>query len=289
MTITIFQKDRLDGRSQTVTGNIRDLRNAPADKPGSIKLTDSDEAVLLFKNDDWHGGALYIRGPKTVNDLGKKSDGGRMGFGNSVRSLRCTPFGIDLNITVVTGHGGKLPGSWANQAAAEVIVRDAVQLANACYDANRALLTMQIARISFRPDPDRFDLSKRENWRMPNEWKDKDEVDFVVVNRIEKEDVVGIGKLPSFGQTVVVSAMGNLSSGADEPMTANDIGRVLAHEVGHYLGLSHGTANGAAKNLMADKHSIHQSIKEMVLTIDQVREMQDRLANHHSRRGDRDD
>ena len=48
MTITIFEKDDFKGKSQTISGDVRDLKGRPADKPGSIKLSDDDEAALLF-------------------------------------------------------------------------------------------------------------------------------------------------------------------------------------------------------------------------------------------------
>src|SRR5687768_6324135 len=99
MTITIFKDKDCKGASQTVTTDVADLKNQPADKPSSIRLT-GDEAVLLFKNDDWHGGALYIRGPITVSDLGSAKEGGRFGFGNSVRSIRRSSFSVDLNINI---------------------------------------------------------------------------------------------------------------------------------------------------------------------------------------------
>ena len=115
MAITMFQKDDFEGKSQTISGNVRDLKGMPADKPGSIKLSDDDEAAVLFKNDDWHGGALYIRGQKNVSDLGKDNEGGRFGFGNSVRSIRVTPFSVDLNITVVRDEDNKLPTGWGSE------------------------------------------------------------------------------------------------------------------------------------------------------------------------------
>jgi hypothetical protein len=62
MTITIFKDKDCKGESQVLTNSIADLKDQPADKPGSIRLTSDTESVLLFKNDDWHGGALYIRG-----------------------------------------------------------------------------------------------------------------------------------------------------------------------------------------------------------------------------------
>jgi hypothetical protein len=79
MTITIFEDENCRGQSRTVSGNIADLKGQRADKPSSIEMTSDSEEVLLFKNDDWHGGVLYLRGPRTVADLGKKDDGASSG------------------------------------------------------------------------------------------------------------------------------------------------------------------------------------------------------------------
>ena len=66
MTITIFKDKDCKGPSQVVSTDIRDLKDRPADKPGSISLSEPIESVLMFKNDDWHEGALFVRGRKTV-------------------------------------------------------------------------------------------------------------------------------------------------------------------------------------------------------------------------------
>ena len=62
MAITIFKDRNFKGPNQVVTCGIRDLKNQPVDKPGSMNLSASTDAVLLYKNDDWHGGALFARG-----------------------------------------------------------------------------------------------------------------------------------------------------------------------------------------------------------------------------------
>ena len=287
MTITIFKDKDCNGKRQTVTGNIADLNNQPADKPSSIRLTD-DEAVLLFKNDDWHGGALYLRGPKTVADLGSAEDGGRFGFGNSVRSIRTSSFSVDLNINIVTDSGDRMPGEWDGRGQAEAAIRDVVARANAYLLSKRALLRCEIARIRFRSDAKQYDLSKLEGWRFPGEWKEHNEVDLVVVNRFSKEETGGLAKLPCFGQTIIVAAMENDTSGPDEVLSNDAMATIFVHELGHYLGLTHNTANDKAKNIMFATFDPDTSLSTRTLWTDQIRELHDRLANHHTRRGDRD-
>lgn len=288
MTITIFKDKDLNGASQTVAANIADLKGQPADKPSSIQLTDDHEAVLLFKNDDWHGGALYIRGPKTVNDLGSAKEGGRFGFGNSIRSVRRNSFSLDLNVNIVTDRDDRMPGAWVDRAQAEVAIRDVVASANGFLLSQRALLKCEIARIRFRLDEKQFDLSNLEAWSFPGEWKEKDEVDVIVVNRFSKEDMGGLTKLPCFGETIVIAAMANRSSGADVVMTNDNMASVLVHELGHYFGLTHNTADDNTNNIMFESLDPNTLLSTKSLRSDQIREMQDRLANHHTRRGDRD-
>jgi Peptidase M66 len=288
MSITIFKDKDCKGKSQAVTFDMADLKGQPADKPSSIRLSDDDDAVLLFKNDDWHGGALYIRGPKTVTDLGSGNEGGRVGFGNSARSIRKTPFSIDLNINVVTDSGDRMPGVWKDRAQAEAGVRNAVALSNGFLADKLALLKCEVARIRFRLDTKQFDLSNLESWAFPGEWKEKDEVDVIVVNRFSKEDVGGRAKLPCFGKTLVIGAMANVSSGPDVPMTDEDLANVFVHELGHYFGLTHNTADDKQKNIMFENHTLGTLLSARTLWADQIRELQDRLANHHTRRGDRD-
>ena len=283
MSITIFKDKKCKGPSRTVSGNIADLKGRTGDKPGSIRLTSADDEVLLFKNDDWHGGVLYLRGPKTVSDLGSKDDGGKFGFGNSIRSVRCSPFQLDLNVTVVK-DGGKLPGEWANEAAARDDIEGIVSRANGFYTDQRALLRLEIARITFRNSAKHFVMSKSEG--VPNDWTERGEVDVVFTNRFAHDKgILGVGHFPCWGQTVVVGATSNPTSGPDVALDSNDMVYVLVHEIGHYLGLSHGSANNNRTNIMFD--TIQPSYKSQRLLPDQIEEMHEKLSRNISRRGDR--
>lgn len=286
MTITIFEKTRYEGRSQKVSRDIPDLKGKAADKPGSLKMTDDDEAVLLFKNDDWHGGALYIRGPKNVADLGKDSEGGRYGFGNSVRSIRLTPFQVDLNVTVVRNQDGGLPSGWGSESSARADINDMVAQANAFYTDKRALLKLAVARINFRTNDKLYAISKAEQIFLPGEWTEKGEVDVVFTNRFTREGTIGRAFFPHWGESVVVAKIVNASSGPDMTLSVDEMAAVMVHEIGHHLGLSHGTGNDNPKNIMFPDLSV-SSLAAALLTPDQIREMQDRLANNLARKGER--
>jgi hypothetical protein len=286
MTITIFRDHDCKGRSQVVSRNIADLKDDPADKPGSIRLTDDDEAVLLFKNDDWRGGALYVRGPKTVDDLGKADEGGRFGFGNSVRSIRITPFQIDLNVTVVSDARGNLPGNWASRPAAKAEIEAIVAAVNDFLTRRRALLQLAIARITHRTDDRRFALSLAENLTLPGDWTERGEVDVVFVHRFTSEPTLGRAMFPCFGQALVVAKLLNAENGPDTAQTTDQMALTLAHELGHHFGLSHATANDNSGNLMFPS-AVLKSLEHALFWPDQIRELHDRLANNISRRGER--
>lgn len=288
MTITIFKDKDFKGPSQVVTSDIRDLKDRPADKPGSIKLSELRDAVLLFKNDNWHGGALFIRGTESISDLGSPKEGGRMLFGNSVRSVRITPFKLKLNISVVT-NGDKFPGIWPNELWADAAVRDVVERAKNFFLAQMALLQLEIARITYRNDAQHYNLSNVESWKYPGDWKRNGEVDVIFVNRFEEEGVGGRTKMPCFGETVVVCVTANLKDQPDQVMTNEDIAGILVHELGHHLGLGHGTADKDQTNFMFKDWNLGTALSDMDMEDDQIREMQDRLANHHTRRGERVD
>ena len=104
----------------------------------------------------------------------------------------------------------------------------------------------------------------------------------------EEEGVGGRTKMPCFGKTVVVAFLGNLKDAPDVVLNTEDVANVLVHEIGHYLGLGHGTAEKDTDNIMFPDYAIGRTLSSRGLDEDQVREMQDRLANNISRRGDRD-
>ncbi|HEY3475510.1 MAG TPA: hypothetical protein VGK56_12930 [Anaerolineales bacterium] len=285
MSITIFRDKKCEGPSQTITSDLRDLKGLAADKPGSIRMTDVRDAVLLFKNDDWHGGALYLNGAQTVSDLGSGKDGGRFGFGNAVRSIRISPFCVELNVSIVT-NGEDLPGIWPTTWWAEGVVKDVVERANGYLLAQNALLQMEIARITFRDDPKHFNVAGIEGWAFPSEWKRAGEIDVVVVNSFGKEGKAGRTPLPCFGKALVMSATATIA-GESTVLTNELLAITLVHELGHYLGLGHGTADKDPDNIMIDEGSTSDVLSGKSLWNDQIREMQDRLANNLARKGDR--
>lgn len=284
MTIRLYQDKNFRDRSMVVTSSIADLKDfSIGANPSSIEVTEPDEAVLLYTQKDWDGDVHYIRGPASVADLGSAASGGEFGFGNNARSVRITPFRLRLNVNVIRNAAGQLPAQWptgTQQARVAAVVAGVNQI----LAGQRALLTLEIARVTLRTSNAKYNLSLRDQFRFPAEWRNRGEVDVMVVNQFENDGLAGVGKFPHFGQTVMVAAtVIDPDSGVEFTLSDDAMAYVMAHELGHYLGLAHRTADGDTLNLMVDD----ENTVGTQLTVDQVEEMQQKLARAIARGGDR--
>lgn len=282
MAITLFQDRDCKGRSLDVTRNYASLKDtALGNHPSSIRMTDPDDAVLLFKKEDWNGGVLFLRGKNTLSDLGEPDEGGENTFRNSVTSVRVTPFTVALNVTVVKRENGDLPGSHDSHASVENALGKALGLANQFFAREQALLTLEFARITFRTNESHFDMTGLEAADFPNDWKNPGELDVIVCNTLESGNV-GLGKFPWWGKVAIVT----LRDGGGEDRTIAQIGRTLAHEVGHYYGLTHGSGDNVPANIMTQSGD-GLPIEDSHIRVDQVEEIHQKLARNITRQKDR--
>jgi hypothetical protein len=275
MTITLYQNKDWKGKSLDVTRNYRSLKDTTlGNHPSSIKMTDANDAVLMFNKDDWQGGVIYFRGVRKMASLGDLSAGGELFKGNSVTSVRVTPFAVKLNVTFVTSNG-RLPGDYEEREHVEAAFGKAVMFANGFFDREKAMIELQPARASFRDKPEKFNLTRAEAASFPADWKNPGEIDVVVCNSLE--DAYGQAKMPWWGKTMVVTL---------KDRAVGQVARTLAHELGHFLGLSHGSGSGQAANIMTPSDN-GLSIDQSVLYPEQIEEMQTKLAKNLSRKGNR--
>ncbi|MFN7145034.1 MAG: hypothetical protein ACK4YP_14755 [Myxococcota bacterium] len=282
MAITLFQDRDCKGRSLDITRNYASLKDtALGNHPSSIRMTDPDDAILLCKKEDWNGGVLYLRGKNTLSDLGEPDEGGENTFRNSVTSVRVTPFTVALNVTVVKRENGDLPGSHDSHASVESTFGKALVLANDFFAREKALLRLEIARITFRTDDEHFDLTDKESDTFPSAWKNPGELDFIIVNTIE--GAVGRAKFPWHGK-VAVMALGGEGKDRSIPKLA----RTLAHEVGHYYGLTHDSGDNVPANIMTQS-DVGLPIDEAHIRVDQIEELQQKLARNITRQKDREE
>lgn len=285
MAITLFQDKNFRDRSMAVTQSVADLKDVSIGKnPSSIRLTAAAESILLYTQKDWDGDVHYLRGPAGVADLGSKDAGGEFGFGNSVRSVRITPFRLRLNVNVIRNEAGELPGQWAT-GTEQSRMQAIVTRINSFLTAQRALLTLEIARVTLRTSNAKYNLSLTDQFRFPAEWRNTHEVDVMVVNQFERDGLVGVGKLPHFGHTVMAAATFIDGNGEQQLLPDATIAYTLIHELGHYLGLQHNTANGSSANLMFPE--VINGLSGVSLSTAQIEEMQQKLARAVARGGDR--
>lgn len=281
MTITLYQNKKFKGDSMNVSHNRDSLKSSKVgNHPSSIKMGTGD-ACLLFKKEDWKGGVLYLRGKQNVENLGSKKDGGKALFGNSITSIRVKPFKMKLNVTVVLDANGKANGVMAGtKADREKQIRALIKRANDFYDEECALLQLQLGKCAHVKDAKRFNLSNWESGRLPSAWKEKNMVDMIFIDEF-KSGNVGLGKFPHWGKVTLCSTR---NGGKNRDF--DSVARTFVHEIGHYLGLSHGSGDKKASNIMTQS-STGNHISHSNFNVDQIEEMHKKLARNLTRKGDR--
>lgn len=273
MTITLFADENFKGDSVIVNKDFDTLRGTHVtNNPRSLRMTSDNDAILLCNKSSWNGEVCYFRGKNEISDLNDPDEGGVKGLGNSITSVRYTPFTVKVNVTVVTGEDGTLPGSWASRSDAVQDLDTIVNMANDFYDDERALLRVVIADVTFRPDEKRFRMNEKEWGSIPGSWKVNHQIDVVFPDTIE--GAVGLGNFPWHGKFCLVSAR-RTSTAA--------MARTFVHELGHYWSLEHQTA---PVNIMTQSDT-GNPLTDSRLTVGQIQTIQQMLARNIARQGDR--
>lgn len=269
MAITLFQRRNLGGDQALINSDQDDLGDIPLGRnPSSITMTNANDAVLLYGKRDWRGGVRYLRGVRTINNLGLAG----------IASVRITPFHINLNVTVVTQSDGTVPGTATNFNAVRTTVNNMVGMVNAFYASQRALLIADVAHINQRVNDNKFNLSRTEAASFPAAWKNAREIDFILVNSFDA-GLLGLAKFPWWGKVVVVAMRNTGPTGAQR--TTSQLAKTLAHEIGHFLGSPHTTGT---TNIMRQGNF---DITTRTATVDQIQEWHTKLSRNLTRRRNR--
>lgn len=276
MTITIWQNTNFKGDSLIARGDRDTLRGTQlGNNPSSIRMTDEDDAILLCNKRNWNGEVLYLRGENEIDDLGDEDEGGRRGFRNAVTSFRRKPFTVKVNISIVTGDNGALPGSWSSRVEASADIAEIIRLTNTFFKDQHALLDVKMSDLTYRPDEKRFRMSEKDWKSIPGKWKKAKEIDVVFPDTIE--GAVGLGSFPWQGKFCLVAA---------KRATVEEMARTFAHELGHYWGLTHASGGSKAANIMTQS-STGNPIASSRLRDSQIQDIQQVLARNIARQGDR--
>lgn len=281
MTITLFQRRNFGGDPEIIRRNQNNLGEIPlGHNPSSITM-DANDAILLFRNRNWRGGVMYLRGENEINNLGSPAAGGRRGFGNSISSVRVSPFILNLNVTVVGRSDGELPGGRADFDTIRGEIRTIIRNMNTFFNREDCLLLIREAQINLRVNNNHFNLGNMESLRFPGRWKNPREVDMIFVNSFDS-GAFGQGMFPWFGKTTVVSYRGGGAGG--NVRNLDQLSKTAVHEIGHYLGSRHVAAADDPTNIMVQGT---QEIGDRTATPEQIRGWHQRLSRNPTRRRDR--
>jgi len=215
-----------------------------------MRLSAASDAVLLCRREGWQGQSLFKRGPANIPHLGRPSEGGRTGLGNDVRSVRIAPFGLRVQFHVVTTTSGDFPGNLSSEADATAYVEDIFAVAAAIWAP--FLIRLDFNGVTFAADDKLFDvrgefikLARADevfNFR-------KGMANPVLVNRVGVFKGVAGKSLPACltTQMAIEHQVGGTFPDGTFVNGTDVAGYVLAHELGHFLGLVHRFTD---KNLM---------------------------------------
>jgi hypothetical protein len=257
MSITLFA--RRDFKGDDITGfDLKDFSHiAHPMRPTSIRMTSTSDRILLFTRPNWQGSAMFLSGEQSIEHLGHPGDGGDIGFGNTISSMRVTPFRLKLRFHVITNEPGDLPGNIASRALLDATIANIVSSANAIWSPNLISIEHE-STVIVNDLPQYFDI--------PHGY-------WTTVTRHRRFD-----RLPAGANIVLVNSINDRSEGKAISHLLTDMiafeatgsGVVLAHELGHFFGLVH--RNGKEGNLM------QHNISDVALTQREIEEAHENFA-----------
>jgi hypothetical protein len=236
MAITLYKKPNFNGDRFVVTANRSSLKTS-AVKNGTSSLTLSSDAdkALFFKREDYNGGVMFRQGRWNISKMSSKAQGGKIGFGDTLSSVRLTPFNVKVFVTVIQTDAGGFPGTLTSQADATTYLNSVFAEANTLWA--QGLIRLQRRGTIFRRSTKFHDM-KGEAFLLAirTGWKEAGHINVFLVNTLK--GALGM-QIPCSGKTIVLVHN-----------SVAEAGNTLAHEVGHFLGLSHDSAQRDNTNVM---------------------------------------
>jgi len=243
MSVTLFPRKDFEGSRFVVDKNHSVMSDTPIGHGAtSMRLSADSDAVLLCRREGWQGQSLFKRGPADLPHLGRPSQGGKTGLGNDVRSVRITPFGLRVHFHVVTTTSGDFPGNLSSEASATSYVEDTVAAAARIWAP--FLIRLDFTGVSFAADDELFDVRGQfVKLARANEVFDfrQGVANPVLVERVGLRQGVAGKSLPACitNQIAIEHQLGGTFPDGTFINGFDVAGYVLAHELGHFLGLVH--------------------------------------------------
>ncbi len=262
MSITLFRKDNFEGDCHAVSGDIADLKDTPVKHAASsMRMTSAADSVLLFKNKNYNGDVMFRSGVTEISKLSSPSKGGKVGFGDVVASARRTPFTVNLFVNIVAKDDGSFPG-FPDMPA---FIADTVAVANSIW--NKFFIQLEVGEVVTRESSSMHDMKWELYPLLWKNWQKARHANVYYVGSLHKAfgvcPPVGWGK----GAVVECGAAPNVARAGD----------TLAHELGHYFGIS--SHEEDVLNLMTKASDISAGI----MTDQQVEEVHKTLTKHVGR------
>ena len=262
MTITVYARRNFKGVD--VTGfdldNFRQIAHPII--PTSVRLTTADDKILFFTHVKWGGRAMFRSGVQEISNLGHPGDGGAIGFENTITGMRVTPFTLRLRFHAVTDANGAFPDNMTSIEQVRESINNTINEAN---DAWRPyLVRFELESITVPAGVAKFFNMNNEYYKLVVHSRKFDRLkggaNVVLVNQVAV-DLDGTAVPHSISRMVLLEG------------TSFGKGLVLAHELGHFLGLLHKA--DAPDNLMTG-----DGVRNSVLTNDQVADAHQSFANY---------
>ena len=129
MAVTLFSKPGLKGKKVTLHGNRSRLKSTAVKNSTSSAKVGSGDRVLFFTKEDYHGAAMFRTAPVNIGRMSSAKKGGKFGFGNTLSSVRTTPFTLDLEVNFICNSKGDFPGNIKSRSEAQQFANDIRKMA----------------------------------------------------------------------------------------------------------------------------------------------------------------
>lgn len=223
MATTLFKDENCAGARQAITTDVPDLKDTPVKyAASSMGMTAASDAVLLFMKKQYDGDVMFRTGKQEIRKLSSPSKGGRTGFGNTVGSARRTPFTVRLFVNIVANDDGSFP----DVDDFDTFIADTVAVANTIW--NKFLIQLDVAEVVTRRSTKLHELRAELYPLLWKNWQKQGHANVYLVGALHNAS--GICPPVGFGKGAVVCCEGSTNTKRS--------GDILAHELGHYFGIS---------------------------------------------------